>query len=152
MACTRIHKTPNYATGGTEMTVGYLEEIIQLGNNADAYTSPINTPIKGDITVLMDFSQDLSADTDIKVEHSYDGTTWYPHSTQSTVAVTQAGAGVELGKLGTIDDSAQTETEGWFTMFDIDTHGWAKHTRLVVAANGQNESLKSAKFTLFFHF
>ena len=75
MAWDKIHKSVNSDCGVT-MTPGYLSETITLGNDADASTSHLPYPIKSDVTVLVKFSADITADTYVQVEHSWDGTTW----------------------------------------------------------------------------
>ena len=75
MAWDKIHRSVN-SDGGVSMTPGYYSETITLGNDADASTSVLDTPIKSDTTILVKFSADITADTYVQVEHSWDGTTW----------------------------------------------------------------------------
>ena len=165
MAWERIHKTIN-GNGGVSIRTGYATETVTLlnwsggaNNGVKAYTSPINIPIKGDIAVLVQFQLSsngnplaLSADMEVRLEHSINGTDWYVEGQQNTTAVTSAGAGTELNKLATIDVSAFVEQDGWWTMFDIDTHGFTGFTRIGFLDNNQNESTKQAVVTLVPHF
>ena len=165
MGWTRIHRTVN-GNGGVEVSTGYSTETVALlnwsggaNNGVLAYTSPIDIPIKGDIAVLVQFqlisngnAQALSGDMEVRLEHSIDGTNWFKEAQQNTTAVTSAGAGTELNKLATIDVSAFDEEDGWWTMFDIDTHGFTGFTRIGFLDNNQNESTKQAVVTLVPHF
>ena len=75
MAWDKWHKTYNYTTGSVTMTPGYLTETITLGDDADASTSYLPTPINSDATILAIFDRDITVDTYIQVEHSVDGST-----------------------------------------------------------------------------
>ena len=159
MAWTRIHKTHNAATGGTSVVTGYTTETVQLlnwaagaNNGISAYTSHINIPVKGDITVLIKFSTALGSDMKIHIEHSIDGINWYIEAQQNTTVVTNQGAGSALEKLAVIDVSAIDEENGYWAMFDIDTHGFTGYTRIGFFDNNINLSSTTATVTLVPHF
>jgi hypothetical protein len=155
MAWERIHRTVG-GNGQVTVNTGYLTETVQLldwsggaNNGVLAYTSPINIPIKGDITVLVKLSSALAGDCEVRLEHSVDGTNWFVEGQQNTTAVTSAGAGTELAKLAFIDRSAFDEEDGWWTVFDIDTHGFSPYTRIGFLDTNGNESGKTATVTLY---
>ena len=152
MAWDRIHRVIG-SNGQVTMTPGYLSETITLGNNADASTSPLDYPTKSDSTILVDFSADLSADTYVQIEHSWDGTTWIKQGEfEEDATVDHDDISKNMAKLSAIDDSLVTEDDGVMMMYDIDSHGSAPFTRFTVKANGQNESSKTATFYFMPHF
>ena len=152
MAWDRIHRVIG-SNGQVTMTPGYLSETITLGNDADASTSSIDYPTKSDSTILVDFSADLSADTYVQIEHSWDGTTWIKQGEfEEDATVDHDDISKNMAKLSAIDDSLVTEDDGVMMMYDIDSHGSAPFTRFTVKANGQNESSKTATFYFMPHF
>tara|TARA_R110000824_G_scaffold158439_2_gene332281 strand:- start:1369 stop:1827 length:459 start_codon:yes stop_codon:yes gene_type:complete len=152
MAWDRIHRVIG-SNGQVTMTPGYLSETITLGNDADASTSSIDYPTKSDSTILVDFSADLSADTYVQIEHSWDGTTWIKQGVfEEDATVDHDDISKNMAKLSAIDDSLVTEDDGVMMMYDIDSHGSAPFTRFTVKANGQNESSKTATFYFMPHF
>jgi hypothetical protein len=152
MAWDRIHRSVN-GNGGVSMTPGYYSETITLGNDADASTSVIDTPIKSDTTILVKFSGDLGADTYVQVEHSWDGSTWIKQGQfEEDSSVDHDDLSKDMAKIAGIDDSLNTEADGMMMLYDIDSHGAANYTRFTVKANGTDESSKTATFYLFPHF
>ena len=152
MAWDRIHKVIG-SNGQVTMTPGYLSETITLGNDADASTSPLDYPLKSDITVLAKFSADLGADTYVQVEHSWDGTTWVKQGEfEEDASVDHDDLSKNMAKISAIDDSLVDSSNGMMMLYDIDSHGAASYTRFTVKANGQNESAKTCIFYLFPHF
>ena len=151
MAWDRIHRVIG-SNGQVTMTPGYLSETITLGNDADASTSPLDYPLKSDITVLAKFSADLATDTYVQVEHSWDGATWIKQGQFETETPGTDDLSHDMSKIAALDDSTQTEGDGVMMLYDIDSHGAANYTRFTVKANGVNESSKTCTFYLFPHF
>ena len=153
MAWDKLHKVVDASTGKVECTLGYMSEQITLGNDADSSTSYIPGPINSDMTILAVFSGELSADTYVQVEHSYDGTTWFKEGNfEEDGGVDHDDISKNMAKVAAIDDSLQTESDGMMMMYDIDSHGMANYTRFTVKANGTDESTKTCTFYLFPHF
>ena len=154
MAWDNKHITTN-ANGGQDFKLGYLSETITLGNDADASTSHIPYPIKSDATVLVMIEDTFASDADtyIQIEHSWDGVT-YVKQGQFEVDSSIDGNDIsqDMSKIGYIDSSIITETEGLMMLFDIDSHGAANYTRFTIKANGQDESSNHATFYIFPHF
>ena len=153
MAWDRIHRTVN-GNGGVSMTPGYLSETITLGNNADSSTSVLDYPIKSDITILAKFSADITADTYVQVEHSWDGTTWIKEgSFEEDDTVDHDDISKDMSKISALDTVVITDmSDGVMMLYDIDSHGMAPYTRFTVKANGVNESSKTCTFYLIPHF
>ena len=153
MAWDKIHKSVN-SDGGVTMTPGYLSETITLGNDADASTSHLPYPIKSDVTVLVKFSADITADTYVQVEHSWDGTTWIKEGNfEEDNSVDHDDISKDMAKISAIDTVVISDmSDGVMMLYDIDSHGAANYTRFTVKANGVNESSKTATFYLFPHF
>ena len=153
MAWDRIHRSIG-GNGQVTMTTGYLSETITLGNDADASTSPLDYPIKSDITVLAKFSADITADTYVQLEHSWDGTTWVKEgSFEEDASVDHDDISKNMAKISALDASVIGDmSDGVMMLYDIDSHGAANYTRFTVKANGQNESAKTCIFYLFPHF
>ena len=153
MAWDRIHKV----VGGNSqvtMTPGYYSETITLGNDADASTSVLDTPIKSDTTILVKFSADITADTYVQVEHSWDGTTWIKEGNfEEDNSVDHDDLSKDMSKISALDTVVISDmSDGVMMLYDIDSHGAANYTRFTVKANGVNESSKTATFYLFPHF
>ena len=105
MVWDRLHRTVN-SDGRVTCTPGYLSEQITLGNNADASTSHLDYPTKSDATILVKFSADLSADTYVQVEHSWDGVTWVKHGEfEEDATVDHDDISKNMAKIAAIDDS-----------------------------------------------
>ena len=151
MAWDKIHRVIG-GNGQVTMTPGYYSETITLGNDADASTSPLDTPLKSDITILAKFSADLGADTYVQLEHSWDGVTWIKQGQFETGTPATTDLSKDISKISAIDDSVLSEDEGVMMLYDIDSHGAANYTRFTVKANGTNESSKTCAFYLFPHF
>ena len=153
MAWDRIHRSVN-GNGGVSMTTGYLSERITLGDDADASTSALDYPVKSDITVLAKFSADLSADTYIQVEHSWDGSTWIKIGDfEGDTSVGLDDISKNMAKIAAYDVSHVADLSGGAMMlYDIDSHGMANYTRFTIKANGADESGTTCTFYLFPHF
>mgnify|MGYP003632512725 CR=1 FL=1 len=149
MAWTRIHRTVS-STGQVTVKTGYSSETINLLDWSDAandgkaaYTSAIDVPISDDMTVLMDFSADMPADTWIRIEHSIDGTTWTTaaHSGTSALATTDMTGGVDASKIAYIDDNRQAENvTGYYFVYDVETHGKARFVRFGIDDNTSSDA------------
>ena len=153
MAWDKIHRSVN-SDGGVSMTPGYYSETITLGNDADASTSVLDTPIKSDTTILVKFSADITADTYVQVEHSWDGTTWIKEGNfEEDNSVDHDDLSKDMSKISALDTVVISDmSDGVMMLYDIDSHGAANYTRFTVKANGVNESSKTAAFYLFPHF
>ena len=153
MAWYKIHRSVN-SDGGVSMTPGYYSETITLGNDADASTSVLDTPIKSDTTILVKFSADITADTYVQVEHSWDGTTWIKEGNfEEDNSVDHDDLSKDMSKISALDTVVISDmSDGLMMLYDIDSHGAANYTRFTVKANGVNESSKTATFYLFPHF
>ena len=153
MAWDKIHRSVN-SDGGVSMTPGYYSETITLGNDADASTSVLDTPIKSDTTILVKFSADITADTYVQVEHSWDGTTWIKEGNfEEDNSVDHDDLSKDMSKISALDTVVISDmSDGVMMLYDIDSHGAANYTRFTVKANGVNESSKTATFYLFPHF
>jgi len=159
MAWDKLHKTTD-SNGKQEFTVGYASETITLADssssNTDVSTSILPRPITSDITVLVVFSGELSADTYVQVEHSWNGTTWVKQGEfESDTGVGNPGIddiSKNMAKLASIDSSVTTEAQGIMMMYDLDVHGAAPYTRFTVKGNGADESGETATFYLLKQF
>ena len=153
MAWDKIHRSVN-SDGGVSMTPGYYSETITLGNDADASTSVLDTPIKSDTTILVKFSADITADTYVQVEHSWDGTTWIKEGNfEEDNSVDHDDLSKDMSKISALDTVVISDmSDGVMMLYDIDSHGAANYTRFTVKANGTNESSKTCAFYLFPHF
>jgi len=153
MAWDRIHRSVN-SDGGVSMTPGYYSETITLGNDADASTSPLDYPIKSDTTILVKFDNDITADTYVQVEHSWDGTTWIKEGNfEEDNSVDHDDISKDMSKISALDTVTISDmSDGVMMLYDIDSHGAANYTRFTVKANGQNESAKTAIFYFIPHF
>ena len=153
MAWDRLHKTLG-SNGQVTMTTGYLSETVPMADDADVSTSPLDYPIKSDITVLAKFARDLAADTYVQVEHSWDGATWIKigdFEGDTTVAVDDISK--NMAKIAAYDVSHVADlSDGAMMLYDIDSHGAANYTRFTIKANGADESTNSCIFYLFPHF
>ena len=145
MAWTNIHKTVN-ANGGATIETGYWKEQINLldwsdaaNNGKSAYTTHLPFALVDDFTVLMYFSHDITGDTWIRIEHSYDGTNWTTAAQSGTTALTNTdlSGGTDISKIAFIDDTRQTEnTTGYFFVYDTEFHGKSKYVRFAFEDNG----------------
>ena len=151
MAWDRIHRSVN-GNGGVSMTPGYYSETITLGNDADASTSILDTPIKSDTTILVKFSRDITADTYVQIEHSVDGTTYIKQGQFEQGSMSTSDISKEMHLLSVVDVSENVEGQGMMMMFDIDSHGMAPYTRFTVMNNTQDESANQATFYIIPHF
>lgn len=152
MAWDRIHKTIG-SNGQVTMTPGYLSEAITLGDDADASTSSLDYPLKSDITVLAMFTEELTVDTYVQVEHSWDGVTWVKQGFfEEDGSVDHDDISKNMSIISALDDSLISERDGVMMLYDIDSHGAANYTRFTVVANGQDESANICTFYLFPHF
>jgi hypothetical protein len=153
MAWDRIHRTIG-SNGQVTMTPGYLSETITLGNDADASTSPLDYPIKSDTTILVKFDNDITADTYVQVEHSWDGTTWIKEGNfEEDNSVDHDDISKDMSKISALDTVTISDmSDGVMMLYDIDSHGAANYTRFTVKANGTDESDTTATFYLFPHF
>jgi len=153
MAWDRIHRTVG-SNGQVTMTPGYLSETITLGNDADASTSPLDYPLKSDITVLVKFDRDITVDTYVQVEHSWDGTTWIKEGNfEEDNSVDHDDISKDMSKISALDTVVISDmSDGVMMLYDIDSHGAANYTRFTVKANGTNEDNTTATFYLFPHF
>jgi hypothetical protein len=153
MAWDRIHRSVN-SDGGVSMTPGYYSETITLGNDADASTSVLDTPIKSDTTILVKFSRDITADTYVQIEHSWNGTTWVKEGNfEEDASVDHDDLSKDMSKISGLDVSVLGDmSDGVMMLYDIDSHGAANYTRFTVKANGTDESDTTATFYLFPHF
>ena len=125
-----------------------------MGNDADASTSVLDTPIKSDTTILVKFSADITADTFVQVEHSCDGTTWIKEGNfEEDNSVAHDDLSKDMSKISALDTVVISDmSDGVMMLYDIDSHGAANYTRFTVKANGTNESSTTATFYLFPHF
>lgn len=152
MAWDRIHRTVG-DNGQVTMTPGYLSETISLDDNRNVSTSPLDYPVKSDITILVKFGSDLAADTYVQVEHSWDGTTWIKQGQfEEDATVDHDDISKDMSKISAIDDSLVDSSDGMMMLYDLDSHGTSKYIRFTVIANGQDESSNTAIFYLFPHF
>lgn len=153
MAWDRLHETIG-SNGQVTMTTGYLSETITLGNNADVSTSAVDYPIKSDVTVLVKFDRDITADTYVQVEHSWDGTTWIKEGNfEEDNGVDHDDISKDMSKISALDASVIGDmSDGVMMLYDIDSHGIANYTRFTVKANGTDETNTTATFYLFPHF
>ena len=153
MAWDRLHETIG-SNGQVTMTTGYLSETITLGNNADASTSAVDYPIKSDVTVLVKFDRDITTDTYVQVEHSWDGTTWIKEGNfEEDATVDHDDISKNMSKISALDASVIGDmSDGVMMLYDIDSHGIANYTRFTVKANGTDETNTMATFYLFPHF
>jgi len=153
MAWDRIHKVVG-DNGQVTMTPGYYSETITLGNDANASTSILDTPIKSDTTVLVKFSRDITADTYVRIEHSWDGTTWVKEGNfEEDASVDHDDLSKDMSKISGLDASVLGDmSDGVMMLYDIDSHGAANYTRFTIEANGTDESDTTATFYLFPHF
>ena len=148
MAWDKMHRVVG-GNGQVTMTPGYLTETITLGDDADASTSYLPVSLNSDATILAIFSRDITVDTYIQVEHSWDGVTYVKQGQfEIDASITGADISQDMSKIGYIDSDVVTETEGLMMLFDIDSHGAANYTRLTVKANGQDESRQTCIFYL----
>ena len=153
MAWDRFHKSIG-SNGQVTMTPGYLSETITLGANADASTSHLPYPIKSDATILAIFSDDLAADTYVQVEHSIDNSTWIKQGEfEEDASVDHDDISKNMAKLAALDISIMDSLDtGCMMLYDIDSHGKGKYTRITVKANTRDESSKTCTFYIIPHF
>tara|TARA_R100001594_G_scaffold147745_1_gene201347 strand:- start:1134 stop:1607 length:474 start_codon:yes stop_codon:yes gene_type:complete len=157
MAWDSMHKLVG-SNGQVTMTPGYLSETITLGNNTDATTSHLPYPVKSDFTILVilsdgDGDADMSADTYLQVEHSFDGTTYVKRGDIEVDAIVSTDdISTNMAKIGVIDVSRGAESDGMMFMYKVDTHGMSPYTRFTIKANGIDESGNSASFYIIPHF
>lgn len=148
MGWSNLQITTN-ANGGQTIETGYWKETINLldwsdaaNNGKSAYTSSIPISADKDLTVMMKFSDDLTGDTIISVEHSIDGTTWTTAAKSGTDAfdTTDLTGATNISVLAVIDDSEQIEsTTGYYFVYDPETHGSSKYMRFGVGDNGAGD-------------
>ena len=164
MAWSNIHRTVG-GNGQVTVETGYWEETINLldwstgGGNPNqglaAYTSSIPISTKDDFTVLMTFSDDLTGNTNIIVEHSVDGTNWVRAAQSGTTDMSTADftGGTDVSIIAVIQDSDQVEsTTGYFFVYDAETHGSSKFTRFGLLDNGStDDSAETVKFQIIPH-
>ena len=155
MAWDRIHKTIG-GNGQVTMTPGYLSETITLADGSSsmvaASTSAIDYPIKSDYTLLIDFSSDLANDSFVRVEHSWDGTTWVKEGKFETGTASTSDLSDDMSKLGIIDVNIVGDTrDGLMLLYDIDGHGKGKYTRFTIECNA-DLSTQNATFYIVPHF
>ena len=153
MAWDRIHRSVN-GNGGVSMTPGYYSETITLGNDADASTSILDTPIKSDTTILVKFNRDVTTDTYVQIEHSWDGTTWVKEGNfEEDASVDHDDLSKDMSKIAGLDASViGNMSDGVMMLYDIDSHGAANYTRFTVKANGTDESNTECQFHFIPHF
>ncbi len=161
MAWTNIHRTVG-SNGQVTVETGYYEETINLlnwsdsGNNGkSAYTSPIPVSSDNDMTVVMEFSHDVTGDTKIHVEHSHNGTTWVGVAQSGTTITSTADwtGGNDISILAYIDDNRQLEaTTGYYFLYDPETHGSSRYVRFGFADNGSaDDSSETVTWRIFPH-
>tara|TARA_R100000655_G_scaffold56427_1_gene94576 strand:+ start:5886 stop:6359 length:474 start_codon:yes stop_codon:yes gene_type:complete len=155
MAWDRFHKSVDGDTGKITTKTGYSTEVFDWSNGATGdntiTTSPIDIPIKGDILVMLKFKSTPGAGTWVRIEHSNDNETWYnaAQSTTEAMSTSDVEPGYDPSRVVYIDHS--TSGSKYFFLYDIDTHGMAKHTRFVLEDNGFDESSNVVTFTLMPH-
>ena len=154
MAWDRFNKVLHASGEGYALTTGYSKETITLGDDVDAFTSPLDVPTKSDATILAVFSRDITVDTYIQIEHSIDGTTWIKQGEfEEDLSVDHDDISKNMAKIAAIDASVMaTLTNGMMMLYDIDTHGAAPYTRFTVKANGTDESDTECTFYFIPHY
>jgi len=153
MAWDSIHRSVG-SNGQVTMTPGsYWYEQFTLGNNVDASTSKVPFSANSDITILMQFSRVLNADTYVQVEHSADGTIWFKQGNiEEDASVDHDDISKDISKIAALDISIIDSTEGVMMFYDIDSHGASPLMRFTVKANGTDESSNIVKAYLIPHF
>ncbi len=150
MAWTNIHRTIG-SNGQVTVETGYWEETINLldwrtgqsGDGKRAYTSPIPISVDNDFTVLMNFSNDITGDAIVKVEHSVDGTNWVRAAQSGTTVLSTSdwSGGTDISTIAIIDDGSQVENStGYFFVYDPETHGGSKYIRFGIEDTGNHNA------------
>ena len=156
MGWKRFHKSIEPSTGRITTKTGYSTEAFDWTDGSGATpntitTSPIDIPIKGDILVMLKFKSTPGAGTWVRIEHSNDNETWYnaAQSTTEAMSTSDVEPGYDPSRVVYIDHN--TSGSKYFFLYDIDTHGMAKHTRFVLEDNGIDESANVVTFILMPH-
>lgn len=159
MAWDNIHKVIG-GNGQVTMTPGYYSEgPIDLPDwstvDTDIVTSHIPFPVKSDFTILVVITDasgaaDIVADTYLQVEHSVDGVLWVKRGdieVDGTVGTDDISK--NMAKIGVIDESVGTESEGMMFLYSVDTHGMAPYTRFALKDNAADEDAAGNKVTFY---
>ena len=150
MAWDRFHKTIN-SDGKVECTTGYMSETITLANAGTARTSTLPGPYKSDMTILFKPSTTLAGDATVKVEHSINGTDFFPVGQFDTFTPATTDISHDMSIIGITDVTAVAEEDGSMFLYALDSHGSSRGIRFSVTSVG-NDSSKTGVFSVIPHF
>ena len=150
MAWDRFHKTID-GNGKVECTTGYMSETVTLTNAGTVRTSILPGPYKSDMTILFKPSGTLAGDATVRLEHSVNGTDFFPVGQFDTTTIATTDISHDMSIIGITDASQVAEEDGSMFLYALDSHGASRGIRFSVTSVG-NDSARTGVFSVIPHF